>query len=43
MYAEFQFLLTPITKIRGLAGYKPFTMSILIIDTKNEAFFIIES
>jgi len=43
MYANFQHLLTPFTKIGGWLGNKPFLESTLIIDTKNKTFYILKN
>lgn len=41
MYANFQHLLTPFTKVGGWLGNKPFLDTTLILDTKTEEFTII--
>ena len=43
MYAPFQKFLSPFTRIGGWLGNKPFTESILVIDTKAEEFIVIKN
>jgi len=43
MYASFQKLMTPFTKIGGWLGNKSFTESVLILDTQKKEFTILEN
>lgn len=43
MYANYQKLMTPFTRIGGWLGNKPFTESTLILDTKKQEFVIIKN
>jgi len=43
MYAKYQGLMTPFTRIGGWLGNRPFTQNTLILDTKKEEFIVIES
>jgi len=43
MYAKYQRLMTPFTRIGGWLGNRPFDQNTLIFDTKKEEFIVIES
>lgn len=43
MYAKFQGLMTPFTRIGGWLGNRPFDQNTVIFDTKKEEFIVIES
>ena len=43
IYANFQRFMIPFTRIGGWLGNKPFTNSVLIIDTRNEEFTVTKS
>jgi len=41
MYTKYQKFIAPFSKIQGWLGNKPFTESILILDTKAEEFVVV--